>query len=137
MSGIGRLNLLGIFAMPVFAALASIIVFGEENYAQVQVFVFGTNLIPMLIGGVVSAFLIRSANKKSKNKWVAISPTLLPAGLGILWYLIGIINTSAYDAGREFLLGLSICCYLPHRSVLSQLLPIWSCPLLIVKSELL
>ena len=105
MSGIGRLNLLGIFAMPVFAALASIIVFGEENYAQVQVFVFGTNLIPMLIGGVVSAFLIRSANKKSKNKWVAISPTLLPAGLGILWYLIGIINTSAYDAGREFFAG--------------------------------
>jgi hypothetical protein len=69
-----------------------------------QAFVFGTNAIPMLIGGAVSGLLLRSANKSGRGHGIAIWPTMLPAGAGILWYLYGAAAFEA-DAGREYFAG--------------------------------
>lgn len=104
MSRFGKINLLVMFGMPLFAVFGAIIVFGIR--ADTLVFVFGTNLAPMLIGGFFSGLLIRAANKSSNNKFlVALAPTLLPAAFGILWYLAGLLNLSAGDSGREYFAG--------------------------------
>jgi hypothetical protein len=104
MTSYGKLNLLGMFGMPVFAVVGALIIFGTRT--DTLVFVFGTNLAPMLIGGLVSALLIRAANKAGNKKFlIALSPTLVPAAFGVLWYLIGLFNLGAGDSGSEFFAG--------------------------------
>jgi len=98
----GKTNLLAMIALPVFAALCSIAVFGM--LPATQAFVFGTNAIPMLIGGAVSGLLLRSANKAGRGHGIALWPTLLPAGAGVLWYLYAAAAFEA-DAGREYFAG--------------------------------
>jgi hypothetical protein len=101
----GKLNLLGMVLMPLFAVICSLVVFGSR--IDTQLFVFGTNLIPMLIGGCFAGLLIRAANKAHvSNKYlIALSPSLLPAAAGVLWYLGGLLNVSSGDSGREFFAG--------------------------------
>lgn len=101
MSNYGKYNLYAILGLPVFAALGSIVVFGF--LPDTFVFVFGVNLLPMLLGGLVSALLLRFATRPGgKGKLIAILPTLAPAAFGFLWYLGGVITSSDYDGGREF-----------------------------------
>jgi hypothetical protein len=103
MSPYGKLNLLGIAGLPLLATAGSIALFGVR--ADTQFFVFGTNAIPMLIGGLVSALLLRSVNKSGgRGHWLALAPTLVPAGFGILWYLYGAVALTD-DAGREYFAG--------------------------------
>jgi hypothetical protein len=104
MTSYGKLNLLGMFGMPVFAVVAALIIFGALT--DTLVFVFATNLAPMLIGGIVSALLLRAVNKAGNKKFlIALSPTLVPAAFGVLWYLLGLINMGAGDSGREYFAG--------------------------------
>jgi hypothetical protein len=103
MSRYGKMNLIAMIGLPVIAGLGSIIVFGVR--IDTQVFVMGTNAVPMLIGGLVSALLIRSVNRSGRdNFYLALSPTLVPAAFGLLWYLSGIVAPGA-DAGREYFAG--------------------------------
>lgn len=102
MTRYGRINLLGMLALPVFAALCSLVVFGL--LPATQAFVLGTNAVPMLIGGAVSGLLLRAANRSGRNHNIALWPTLVPAGAGILWYLYGAVALDA-DGGREFFAG--------------------------------
>ena len=95
---------MGMLLMPVFAVICSVIVLGGR--ADTQIFVFGTNFIPMLVGGLFSGLLIRAANKSGSKKYrIALSPSLIPAAFGILWYLMGLLNLGAGDSGREFFAG--------------------------------
>jgi len=104
MSSYGKINLLAMFVMPLFAVFGALIVFGAR--ADTLVYVFGTNLAPMLIGGFCSGLLIRAANKSANNKFrIALMPSLLPAAFGILWYLAGLFNLGAGDSGREYFAG--------------------------------
>jgi hypothetical protein len=103
MSRYGKMNLIAMIGLPVIAGLGSIIVFGVR--IDTQVFVMGTNAVPMLIGGLVSALLIRSVSRSGRdNFYLALSPTLVPAAFGLLWYLSGIVAPGA-DAGREYFAG--------------------------------
>ena len=119
MSSDGKKILLAIIGVPVFAALGALIVFsGSDILSDTLVFVFGTNLLPMLIAGFFSGLMIRAVNKSSgaasNKRWVALSPILVLVIFGFIWYLLGIIRQGAGDAGREFfsgppyLLGLAI-----------------------------
>lgn len=110
MSGDGRKALLGILILPLFAALGALILFGDSDIlGNTLMFVFGTNLIPMLIGGLFSGLLIRSFNKSggspASRRWVALAPVLLPFVFGVVWYLMSILNQGAADAGREYFAG--------------------------------
>ena len=110
MSGDGKKILLGIIILPLFASLGAFILFGDSDIiGDTVVYVFGTNLIPMLIGGVFSGLLIRSFNKSggssTNRRRVALAPMLLPFVFGVLWYLMGILRLGAFDAGREFFSG--------------------------------
>ena len=101
MTNYGKYNLYAMLGLPVIAALGSIVVFGF--LPDTIVFVFGVNLLPMLIGGLVSALLLRFATKPGgKGKLIAILPSLVPAAFGALWYIGGVINSNDFDAGREY-----------------------------------
>lgn len=101
MSNYGKYNLYAILGLPVIAALGSIVVFGF--LPDTIVFVFGVNLLPMLIGGLVAALLLRfAARPGSKGQLIAILPSLVPAVFGIVWYAGGVITSGSFDAGREY-----------------------------------
>jgi len=101
MSNYGKYNLYAMLGLPVLAALASIIAFGF--LPDTILFVFGMNLLPMLIGALVSALLLRFATRPGgRGKFIAIWPTLLPAAFGALWYIAGAIIPNSTDPGREF-----------------------------------
>ena len=101
MSGYGKINVLGMLLLPLGAVLASIISFGFRP--DTALFVFGINLVPMLIGGLVAALLLRFAAKPGgKGQLIAILPSLVPAVFGILWYVGGVITSGSFDAGREY-----------------------------------
>ena len=103
MSRYGKMNLWGMLVLPLVALLGSMIVFGAKT--DTMVFVFGTNAVPMVIGGLISAVLLRFSSAPAGGKWlVALWPTLVPAGLGILWYLFGMVSAGG-DAGREYFAG--------------------------------
>ena len=104
MSSYGKINMIGMLALPLIAMLGSIIIFGVR--VDTQLFVLGTNAVPMLIGGLVSALLLRSVNKRGGGgHYVALLPTLVPAGFGVLWYLFGVVTPAAGDTGREYFAG--------------------------------
>jgi hypothetical protein len=104
MSSYGKLNMIGMFGLPLIAVLGSIIIFGVR--VDTQLFVLGTNAVPMLIGGLVSALLLRSVNKRGGGgHYIALLPTLVPAGFGTLWYLLGAVAPAAADSGREYFAG--------------------------------
>jgi hypothetical protein len=59
----------------------------------------------MLIGGLVSALLLRSVNRSGGDDfYLALSPTLVPAAFGLFWYLSGIV-VRGNDSGREYFAG--------------------------------
>ena len=101
MTNYGKYNLYAILGLPIIAALGSIVMFGF--LPDTIAFVFGTNLAPMLIGGIVSALLLRFLTKPGgKGRFIAIWPTLVPAAFAALWYLGGAIIPTASDPGREY-----------------------------------
>ncbi len=103
MSTYGKYNLLGMLALPVIAALGSVAAFGSR--LDTQLFVFGTHIVPMLIGGLFSALLLRSAAKAGgRGTLLALSPTLVPAAAMVAWYAVTGL-TSSGDPGREYFAG--------------------------------
>ena len=101
MTNYGKYNLSAILGLPIIAALGSIVMFGF--LPDTIAFVFGTNLAPMLIGGIVSALLLRFLTKPGgKGRFIAIWPTLVPAAFAALWYIGGAIIPNASDPGREY-----------------------------------
>ena len=103
MSQYGKLNLWAALGLPVLAVLGSLVIFGVRP--DTQIFIFGTNGIPMLIGAVVSALLLRTARRKGSGEWIALLPTLVPAGFGVLWYGAGLLLSASTDSGREYFAG--------------------------------
>lgn len=102
MSSYGKINLLAMLGLPVVAVVASIIMYGPLPVTVV--FVFAINIVPMLIGGLISAFLLRSVNKAGgSGQLMAVSPTLIPAIFGAIWYLYGAILSTDPGAGREYI----------------------------------
>ncbi len=113
MSGYGKINLLGMLAMPAVATLTAVIMFGPRGDTMLSV--FGMNIIPMLVGGLISALLLRRANKAGgAGRAIALWPTLVPAAVGIVWYLWDAFLPAELDPGRvyiagpQYLLGLAI-----------------------------
>lgn len=104
MTGYGKINLLGMLAMPAVATLAAVILFGPR--VDTMVAVFGLNAIPMLVGGLFSALLLRGASKAGGvGRGIALWPTLVPAAIGIVWYLWDALLPADLDPGRVHIAG--------------------------------
>ena len=101
MTSYGKINLLGMLLLPLAASVAALIVFGTDKLALITV--FSLNLVLMLIGGLVSALLLRGANRAGKGQGVAVWPTLIPAVLGAVWYLFRAVVPSSVAPGAEYL----------------------------------
>ncbi len=111
MSSDGRRIILSIIAVPVLAAIGAFILFQSEaeSISSTVGFVFGTNLLPMLIGGFFSGLLIRAVNRSggtaTNKRWIALAPVAVLLIFGILWYLLALINLGSFDAGRQYFSG--------------------------------
>ncbi len=104
MSGYGKINLLAMILMPVVATLAGVVMFGPR--VDTMVTVFGMNAIPMLIGGMFSGMLLRAASKSGGvGRSLTIWPTVLPAVVGIAWYLRDALLPAELDPGRVYVSG--------------------------------
>ena len=104
MSGYGKLNLLGMLIMPVVATLAAVIMFGPRF--DTMLVVFGMNAIPMLFAGLFSALLLRGANKAGGvGRGIALWPTMVPAAIGVIWYLWDALIPAELDPGRVYIAG--------------------------------
>lgn len=101
MTTYGKTNLLGMLLLPVAASVAALIVFGTRTDTLITV--FGLNLVPMLIGGLVSALLLRGANRAGKGQGIALWPTLIPAALGSIWYLFRAVVPAEVAPGAEYI----------------------------------
>ncbi len=102
MSGYGKINLLGMLLMPAVATLMGVLMFGPRT--DMMVAVFGMNALPMLLGGMFSGFLLRGAGKSGGvGRSITLWPTLLTAGIGIVWYLRDALFPAEQDPGRVFL----------------------------------
>lgn len=113
MSGYGKINLIGMLAMPAVATVAGVVMFGPR--VDTMVSIFGMNIFPMLIGGLISALLLRGASKAGgAGRAIALWPTLVPAGIGIVWYLWDALFPAELDPGRVYIAGpqylLAIAC---------------------------
>ena len=54
----------------------------------------------------ISAVLLRSANKAGgAGRSIALWPTLIPAGIGIVWYLWDALLPAENDPGRVYIAG--------------------------------
>jgi hypothetical protein len=103
MTGYGRMNLAGMLLLPVAASLAALISFGTRSDTLITV--FALNLVPMLVGGLVSWLLLRGAARAGKGQGIALWPTIIPAAFGTLWYLGRAVVPDAVAPGAEFLAG--------------------------------
>ena len=103
MTRYGKINLLGILLLPLAATVAALIVFGIRTDTLVTV--FGLNLVPMVISGIVSALLLRGANRVGKGQGIAVWPTLIPAALGAIWYLFRAVVPEEVAPGAEYIAG--------------------------------
>ncbi len=104
MSGYGKINLLGMLLMPAVATLAGVVMFGPR--VDTMIAVFGMNAVPMLIGGIISGLLLRRAARSGGvGRSIAIWPTMLPAIVGIAWYVRDALFPAETDPGRVYLAG--------------------------------
>lgn len=101
MTAYGKLNLAGMALLPAAAVLAAVISFGPRTDTMLAVFVI--NCIPMVLGGLVSALLLRGANRARAGQVIALWPTLVPAAIGAVWYLWRAILPEEVAPGREYL----------------------------------
>jgi len=101
MTRYGKINLLSMLLLPVTASVAALIVFGPLTGTLVTV--FSLNLVPMLIGGLVSGLLLRGANRAGKGQGIAVWPTLIPAVLGAVWYLFRALVPAEVAPGAEYI----------------------------------
>ena len=104
MTGYGKMNLLGILILPAAATLAAAIMFGPR--VDTLLTVFGMNAVPMLIGGLISALLLRGSRKAGgKGRTMALWPTWIPAIIGIFWYAWDALLPADHDPGRVYIAG--------------------------------
>lgn len=104
MTSHGKWNLYGMLLLPLCATLAALIFFGWRTDTLVAV--FGLNLVPMLIAAPVSGLLLLLTRRASPGvRWLAVSPTVVPAALGSLWYLGRALVPAAVAPGAEYIAG--------------------------------
>lgn len=103
MTGYGRMNLAGMLLLPAAASVAALICFGPRGDTLLTV--FALNLVPMLIGGLVSWLLLRGAARAGKGEGIALWPTIIPAVFGSVWYLWRAVMPAEVAPGAEYIAG--------------------------------
>jgi hypothetical protein len=104
MTGYGKINLVAMLAMPAVATLTAVILFGPRP--DTMAWVYGMNIVPMLIGGLIAALLLRGASKSGgAGRSIALWPILVPAVIGAVWYLWDALFPAELDPGKVYIAG--------------------------------
>ena len=99
--------LIGLFLLPVAACMGVAIAAANgvwEPYGGTYRMIFTYNVIVTVFGALFSWLLLRKA-EGDLARWVAAAPTLLPAGLGTIWYLWRALVPAEVAAGAEYVGG--------------------------------
>lgn len=100
----GVVNLFGVLLLPVAAVVAAWIATlnGVWNaYSDTYVFLFLLNCVITVPAGLISGLLLRRSSG-DRARWIAILPTLVPAGIGACWYLFRAVVPARVAAGAEY-----------------------------------
>jgi hypothetical protein len=100
MTKYGKLNLLGMAAVPLMAVVSSLVVFGARLDTAFSLFLI--NLLPVLLGGLFSWLMLRKANNDI-SALVAILPTVIPALWIFCWYVLRLVSPAAVAPGAEYI----------------------------------
>ena len=101
----GKFNLIGMLSLPVTTMVAARVADEKgvwEPYAATYGWLFFMNAIPMLLSGLVSWWLLRKAIG-GVSRTIAVTPTLIPAAIGIIWYLWRAIFPAEVAPGAEYI----------------------------------
>ena len=101
----GKFNLIGMLSLPVTTMVAARLADEKgvwEPYAATYGWLFFMNAIPMLLSGLVSWWLLRKAIG-GVSRTIAVTPTLIPAAIGIIWYLWRAIFPAEVAPGAEYI----------------------------------
>jgi len=86
----GKYNFLSLLALPAAAVLAAWIAKLNgvwDAYLQTYLFVFGLNLVAVMLIPVVLCGLLLLWSGGTVSRWLAVAPAVLTAAVGALWYL--------------------------------------------------
>lgn len=97
----GKLNLAGMLLLPAAAVLGGLIFFGPLGDTLLWIGII--NAVPALLGGAISALLLRGANRARAGRGIALWPVWIPALLGAGWYLWRAVLPEQVAPGREYL----------------------------------
>ena len=105
MTRYGKINLIGMLSLPVMTMIAIMLASMNgvfDAYAATYSWLFVVNCIPMLFAGLTSWLLLRKASSDT-GRLIAITPTLIPATIGIVWYLWRAIVPDEIGPGTEYI----------------------------------
>jgi len=100
MTQYGKLNLLGMVAVPVAAGIASLASFGLNSTSFITIVLM--NCIAVLIAGLISGLMLRKANN-GPAAWVALMPILIPSVWISVWFLFRAVVPAAVAPGAEYI----------------------------------
>ena len=106
----GKFNLIGMLSLPVTTMVAARVADEKgvwEPYAATYGWLFFMNAIPMLLSGLVSWWLLRKAIG-GVSRTIAVTPTLIPAAIGIIWYLWRAIFPAEVAPRRRIYCGAAV-----------------------------
>lgn len=101
----GKLNLIGMLSLPAMTMVAVMVATQNgvfDAYAATYGYLFVINAIPMLLGGLASWLLLRKATGDTA-RMIAITPTIIPAAIGIVWYMWRAIFPAEVAPGAEYI----------------------------------
>ncbi len=127
MTKYGKLNLLGMAAVPLMVVASSLVIFSARF--DTAIWLFAINLFPALLGGLFSWLMLRKANNDI-SALVAILPTVIPAAWIFCWYLLRLVSPAAVAPGAEYIaapqyhvmavLALAVVCFVAGFFVRSK-----------------
>lgn len=101
----GKYNLFGIILLPLAAVLAAAIATMNgvwEAYGKTYGFLFGINFAFILLVGILVGLPLLWI-RGEQFRWLLISPTVIPAAVGSVWYLWSAVFPSAVAPGWQFI----------------------------------
>jgi hypothetical protein len=101
----GKLNLLGIFLLPVAAIVGAALATSNgvfEAYSATYIFLFALNFVITLPAALLSALFLRRSSGNT-SRWIAILPTLVPVAVGSAWYIWRGVMPASVAPGAEYI----------------------------------
>jgi len=101
----GTLNFLGMLLLPVTVTVAAAIATANgvwNAYSDTYIFLFALNCVVTVPAAFFSWLLLRRSTG-DRARLIAISPTLVPATYGAVWYLWRAISPAEVAPGAEYI----------------------------------